>query len=115
MVRQAHHAVENQYELIALFPTKMNDIMAEKTLVDLALASKFEVVEVDKWGIKQLAYPIMKENKAYFLRLILQGGDTKTLNSSLKLSEELLRYLLIRSLTKVEVMAKKVKAGKGTK
>lgn len=88
--------MENQYELVALFPTKMNDIMAEKTLVDLAKASKFKVVSVDKWGIKQLAYPIKKETKAYYLRLVLEGGDAKTLAGALKLSEGLLRHLLVR-------------------
>ena len=88
--------MEKQYELIALFPTKTNDIMAEKILVDLAKASKFKVAEVDKWGIKQLAYPIKKETKAYYLRLVLESGDATTLASSLKLTEGLLRYLLVR-------------------
>ena len=88
--------MEKQYELIALFPTKTNDIMAEKILVDLAKANKFKVAEVDKWGIKQLAYPIKKETKAYYLRLVLESGDATTLASSLKLTEGLLRYLLVR-------------------
>lgn len=96
MVRQAHHPVENQYELIALFPTKTNDIMAEKTLVDLVKASKFKVVSLDKWGIKQLAYPIKKETKAYFLRLVLGGGVATTLAGALKLEEGILRHLLVR-------------------
>ncbi len=95
MVRQAHHSVEKQYELIALFPTKTNDIMAEKTLVDMVKASKFKVVSVDKWGIKQLAYPIKKETKAYYLRLVIEGGNAVTLAGALKLEESILRHLLI--------------------
>ena len=87
--------MEKQYELIALFGTKMNDIMAEKTLVDLAKASKFKVTEVDKWGIKPLAYPIKKENKAYYLRLIIEGGEAKGLANALAIEEALLRHLLI--------------------
>lgn len=106
--------MENQYELIALFPTKMNDIMAEKTLVDLAKASKFKVVQIDKWGIKQMAYPIKKENKAYYLRLVLEGGDTKALNSGLKLEEGLLRHLLVKLEDRVEP-AKAVKSRKEIK
>src|SRR3989344_2598832 len=92
--------MEKQYELIALFPTKMNDIMAEKTLADLAKTSKFKVAEVDKWGIKQLAYPIKKETKAYYLRLVIEGGDTKTLANALKLDESLLRHLLVKNTAK---------------
>ena len=87
--------MEKQYELIALFPTKMNDIMAEKTLVDLAKTSKFKVVEVDKWGIKPLAYPIKKETKAYYLRLVIEGGEAKGLANALAIEEALLRHLLI--------------------
>ena len=106
--------MEKQYELIALFPTKMNDIMAEKTLADLAKTNKFKVVEVDKWGIKQLAYPIKKETKAYYLRLVIEGGDTKSLASALKLDETLLRHLLVIFTGKVEAK-KSVKIGKETK
>ena len=87
--------MEKQYELIALFPTKVNDILAEKTLVDMVKAAKFKVVEVDKWGIKPLAYPIKKENKAYYLRLIIEGGDARVLAKALALEESLLRHLLI--------------------
>ena len=87
--------MEKQYELIALFPTKMNYIMAEKTLVDLAKTSKFKVVEVDKWGIKPLAYPIKKETKAYYLRLVIEGGDAQALANALKVEESVLRHLLI--------------------
>ena len=86
--------MEKQYELTALFGTKMNDIMAEKTLVDLVKAAKFKVTEVDKWGIKPLAYPIKKENKAYYLRLVIGGGDAKKLAKALALEESLLRHLL---------------------
>ncbi len=87
--------MEKQYELIALFPTKVNDILAEKTLVDMVKVAKFKVVEVDKWGIKPLAYPIKKETKAYYLRLVIEGGDAKALMAALKIEESLLRHLLI--------------------
>lgn len=101
--------MEKQYELIALFPAKMNDIMAEKTLVDMAKASQFKVVEVDKWGIKPLAYPIKKETKAYYLRLIIEGGNAKSLANSLRMEESLLRHLLILLETKVEKVVGKEK------
>lgn len=102
--------MENQYELIALFASKMNDIMAEKTLADLAKAAQFKIVEVDKWGVKQLAYPIKKETKAYYLRLVIEGGNAVKLANALKLEESLLRYLLVKNTAKVE---KKTGLGKG--
>ncbi|MBI3282824.1 30S ribosomal protein S6 [Candidatus Curtissbacteria bacterium] len=94
--------METKYEIVGLFPTKMNDIVAEKTLADLCKASKFKIVEVDKWGVKPLAYPIKKEAKAYYLRLLIEGGDSKSLLSALKVDESLLRYLLVRLNEKKE-------------
>ncbi len=87
--------MEKQYELIALFPAKMNDIMAEKTLVDLVKTAGFKVNQVDKWGIRPLAYPIKKENKAYYLRLVVSGDGAKVLLNNLRREESLLRYLLV--------------------
>lgn len=98
--------MEKQYELIGLFSTKMNDIMAEKTLADLVKAAKFKVVEVDKWGIKPLSYPIKKETKAYFVRLVIEAGDAKVLANALKIEESLLRHLLILLPEKVAVVKK---------
>lgn len=88
--------MEIKYEIVGLFPTKMNDIVAEKTLADLCRASKFKIATVDKWGIKPLVYPIKKETKAYYLRLVIEGGDSRSLLSALKVDESLLRYLLVR-------------------
>lgn len=94
--------MEKQYELVGLFPTKMNDILAEKTLADYCRNNKFKIVEVDKWGVKPLAYPIKKETKAYYLRLVIEGGDTKGLTNILRVDENLLRYLLVRLPDKAE-------------
>lgn len=94
--------MEVKYEIVGLFPTKMNDIVAEKTLADLCKASKFKIVEVDKWGIKPLAFPIKKETKAYYLRLVIEGGDSRSLLVALKVDESLLRYLLVRMGEKKE-------------
>lgn len=98
--------METKYEIVGLFPTKTNDIMAEKTLVTLCRNAKFKVVEVDKWGTKVLAYPIKKETKAYYLRLVIEGGDSKALLAALKVDEEILRYLLVR-LPEVKTAAPK--------
>lgn len=100
--------MQNTYELVALFPTKMNDILAEKTLTDMCKTAGFKISEVDKWGIKPLVYPIKKENKAYYLRLVIAGGDAAKLSGSLKLDESMLRHLLIKTEVAV-VPSKKAK------
>lgn len=88
--------MESKYELVGLFATKVNDILAEKTLAELAKTSGFKVLEVDKMGIKPLAYPIKKEVKAYYVRLVIEGGDAKKLTESLRIEENILRSLLVK-------------------
>ncbi len=85
-----------KYEPVGLFATKVNDILAEKTLAELVKAAGFKVVEVDKWGIKPLSYPIKKETKAYYVRLVVEGGDAKKLEVGLRAEETLLRALLVK-------------------
>lgn len=101
--------METKYEIVGLFPTKTNDILAEKTLVNLCRGAKFKVVDVDKWGIKNLAYPIKKETKGYYLRLVIEGGDARALLNALKVDEDLLRYLLVRLPEKKGVATKEEK------
>lgn len=88
--------MESKYELVGLFATKVNDILAEKTLAELAKTSGFKVLEVDKMGVKPLAYPIKKEVKAYYVRLVIEGGDAKKLTESLRIEENVLRSLLVK-------------------
>ena len=54
--------------------------------------------EVDNWGRKKLAYPIQKhlEGNYVFTRLQLDPQKTTDLERGLQISEEVLRYLLIR-------------------
>jgi small subunit ribosomal protein S6 len=58
------------------------------------------VDSVDKWGKKRLAYPLKhsKEGFYFLARFKLQPKYTKELESSLMISEEVLRHLL----TKIE-------------
>ncbi len=54
--------------------------------------------EVDNWGRKKLAYPIQKHLEGSYVLTHLQVDPQKTteLERGLQISEEVLRYLLIR-------------------
>ncbi len=56
------------------------------------------VSEVTQWGRKRLAYPIQKfgEGNYVLARLEIKTAATKELDASLKLSNEIIRHLLIR-------------------
>lgn len=57
-----------------------------------------EVLKVEKWGSKTFAYEIKKETKGYYLLLYFKGNTelVSEMERSLRLMEEVLRYLTIK-------------------
>ena len=57
------------------------------------------VTEVIQWGRKRLSYPIKKfiEGNYVLARLEMEPASTKELDANLRLYDEILRHLLIRS------------------
>lgn len=73
-----------------------------KTLLD-SLSKKLvgkdgKVEKEDLWGERPLAYPIKKNTSGFYAHFEIQADpkDTKGLDKSLKVEEDVLRYLLIR-------------------
>ena len=57
-----------------------------------------EVLRVDEWGSKTLAYEIKKKNKGYYLIFYLKGDEAliADMERNLRLMEEVLRYLTVK-------------------
>jgi small subunit ribosomal protein S6 len=104
-----------KYELVVLFPTSVNDVVAEKNISDKCEKRKVEIGGLVKWGVKVLAYPIKKLEKAYYLKYDLEVEDSTKiveLDKDLRMDESILRYLLVLA---ANVKIKKVKKGKESK
>ncbi len=58
-----------------------------------------EITHRDDWGKRRLAYPILKFNEGFYtvLQLNLPPTSVRELERSLKLTEEVLRYLVVRT------------------
>lgn len=56
------------------------------------------VVKTEQWGLRDLAYPIKKSNKAYYTMLAIDSpyGAVKEMEARLALSEDVLRYVTIK-------------------
>ncbi|MBI2851881.1 MAG: 30S ribosomal protein S6 [Chloroflexi bacterium] len=88
------------YELVLVFKP---DSAEEKLEVALNNLGKFvadrggAVSEVQRWGRRKLAYPIKSSLEGiYFLaKLKLRSATGKELESNLRVSEDVLRHLLI--------------------
>lgn len=90
----------NYYDLVVAFDLKVGDSKdeAEGELKKYLPAGAKEL-KIDVWGKKTLAYPIKRKTEAVFVKAVF-GADPKgvsTVDSSLRLSEDVLRHLLIRT------------------
>ena len=90
------------YELIFIVNPEVDD---EEVVTVVDKVGNFvsekggSVVEVNQWGRKKLAYPIerFEEGNYIFVRLKLEPMVTKELEENLRLSEKVLRHLLIKA------------------
>ena len=57
-----------------------------------------KIEKEDLWGVRDLAYPIMKQNKGFYAHFEFSTDPSiaKNLDKILKVEEDILRYLLIR-------------------
>lgn len=57
-----------------------------------------EIVDLDEWGMRRLAYPIRKGNEGYFLiyRLNLPNDKPKAIESALRQRDNVMRVLVVK-------------------
>lgn len=88
----------NQYQLTLLVKDNLDE-KARKEVLDSVTKKFGKVIKEDLWGIRGMSYPIKHENKAFYAYYEFES-DPKTisaLDKQLKLDEDILRYLLVRS------------------
>ena len=89
------------YELVLVLHP---DATEEKTALALERVSGFvaahggKVADTDHWGHRRLAYPIRRqlEGDYYCSQLKLNPTDASALEGQIKLTEEVMRHLLVR-------------------
>lgn len=61
-------------------------------------ASSGQVTNVNHWGRRRLAYPIQKQREGYYVLMHVQldPASINELERNLKLTEQVIRYLLVR-------------------
>ncbi len=89
------------YELTFIVRPELDEA-ALTTLVDkvknLIGVSGGQITQTEQWGRRQLAYPIKKvgEGQYVFMRVQLPAQAPRELERQLQLTEDVLRYLLVR-------------------
>lgn len=92
--------MNSYYLTIVLKPDLKED--ERKVLLD-SLSKKItgsdgKIEKEDLWGVKSLSYPIKKQTSGYYAHyeIIADPKDAKGLDKSLRVEDDILRYLLVR-------------------
>ncbi len=89
------------YELVFIVNPEIADDDIEKVsqkVSQLVANNGGEVSEVNPWGRRRLAYPIDRHREGFYVaaKLRLNPTASSELERSLRLTEEIIRYLLVK-------------------
>lgn len=109
----------NQYEVAVLYhPDLEIDLeKAAKRVEKIFTDNGGKTVAVDNWGKRKLAYPIKKNEHAVyvFYTIELPAGSVKKVESTLNITDEVIRFLITRPDLKAIAKAEALKAEKAKK
>jgi len=90
--------VEHIYELMFILDPDLSDEEREKIIERVKSEIKGEVLNVEEWEKRKLAYKINRKTEGYYVVILFQTtGDTlKELDQFLKLQEGILRHMIVR-------------------
>ena len=96
-------AALRDYELVVILSPEIGDDVVGASierLVQQGVSSRGgEVVELNHWGRRRLAYPISRHMEGNYVvsQVKLDPGTVQDLESSLSISEEVIRHMIIKA------------------
>lgn len=108
-----------QYEIAVLYhPDLEVDLTkAEEKVTKIFTDNGGKVTGTDNWGKRKLAYPIKKQEHAVyvFYTVELPGEALRKLESTFNITDEVIRYLIVKPDLKAIAKAEAAKAEKAKK
>jgi len=109
----------NQYEIAVLYhPDLEIDLEKATSKVEKIFAdNNGKVAKVDNWGKRKLAYPINKNESAVYVFYTVEfpGESIRKVESTLNITDEVIRFLITRPDLKAIAKAEALKAEKAKK
>jgi small subunit ribosomal protein S6 len=89
------------YELVFVLQPSLDEAAIqgfEKRIADLIASQGGKDIVTEPWGKRNLAYPIDRHFEGYYIlqRFIMPPSGTAELDRTLRYSEDVIRYLLMR-------------------
>ena len=89
----------NKYEVLFVLDPALDDEKkaAAVEAVKGIIADAGEVTEVNEWGLRKLAYPILKKTEGYYvvMQFDAQPELPKELDRRLRISDDFLRHIIV--------------------
>ena len=90
------------YEMVVILsPEVGDDVLADsiERLNQNISSHGGEVVDVNHWGRRRLAYPIKRHFEGNYVvsQIKLDPGQVPSLESSLRISEEVIRHMIVKA------------------
>ena len=108
-----------QYEVAVLYhPDLEVDLTkAEERVTKIFTDNGGKVVETDNWGKKKLAYPIAKQEHAVYVFYVVElpGEAVKKVETTLNITDEVIRFLITKPDLKAIAKAEALKVEKAKK
>ncbi len=98
---------KHMYELTYI----VNSVLSEEQIKDVVqkvtqyiAEGGGEIVEVDEWGSRRLAYPLQKKRNGYYVNMFFRapGNYIARIERTLEIDDNILRYLTLRMDAKME-------------
>ena len=109
----------NQYEIAVLFDPQLEIDLSKPTakVENIFTENKGKVIKTDNWGKKKLTYPIKKQDHAVyvFYTVELPAEGVAKVESTLNITDEVIRYMITRPDLKAIAKAEDAKAEKAKK
>lgn len=109
----------NQYEIAVLFDPQLEIDLSKPTakVEKIFTDNKGKIIKTDNWGKKKLAYTIKKQDHAVyvFYTVELPAETVAKVESTLNITDEVIRYLITRPDLKAIAKAEEAKAEKAKK
>ncbi len=88
----------NNYLLTVVLKENLDEKAREELLASVEKSLKSEKVKTDLWGMRDLAYPIQHLTKGYYAHFEFETDPSvaKDLDKSLRVEEDIIRYILVR-------------------
>jgi small subunit ribosomal protein S6 len=109
----------NQYEIAVLFDSQLEIDMSKPTakLEKIIADNSGKIVKTDNWGKKKLAYPIAGQDHALyvFYQVELLPESVAKIEATLNITDEVIRFMIIRPDLRAIAKAEEAKAEKAKK